>query len=95
MKTRTVIAATPKGARVFLEGITAQLGVLPPTYDVDYTADAITVRFHALGRRRVVSSKGGVIDLQSKQVTTWARGATEAAVDWPAGYGIITITRAA
>lgn len=76
MKSSTVIADTPKGARIFLEGVSSV--ILRNTYDVHYSDSLIVIRFIPEGKRTVVASKGGVIDLQSKKVTVWAQGATVA-----------------
>ena len=74
MKASTVIAPTTKGARIFLEGV----GRTGQPYTVTYADNAIMVQFTSDGKRKVVASKGGVIDLQSKKVTAWARGASTA-----------------
>ena len=74
MKASTVIAPTSKGARIFLEGV----GRAGQPYTVTYADNAIMVQFTSEGKRKVVASKGGVIDLQSQKVTRWAQGATMA-----------------
>jgi hypothetical protein len=60
MKTHTVIAKTTKGHRVFLEGI----GRIGQRYSVEYSNSHVIVTFHTTGKRKVVASKGGVIDLE-------------------------------
>ncbi len=78
MKTNTVIAATSKGHRVFLEGI----GRTGERYDVRYHNAHIVVHFTPEGKRKVVASKGGVIDLEGKKVTTWAGMATSVNIEY-------------
>lgn len=90
MKTQTVIAYTKKGHRVFLENV----GRIGQRYNVVFTGDCIVVQFDPEGKRAVVASKGGVIDIQSKAVTQWAQGAESAHVDVSA-FGTIVITRGA
>ena len=80
MKSTTVIASTTKGHRVFLEGVRAAMPQAPQGYNVVFDKDTITILFSVHGKRVVVASKGGVIDLQSRKVTTWAQGATVAHV---------------
>ena len=87
MKNSTVIAQTKKGHRVFLENV----GRIGQRYTVQYVGASIHVVFAQDGKRAVVASKGGVIDLESKAVTQWAQGATRACVEQIGG--IITITR--
>ena len=90
MKTNTVIADTgKKGHRVYLEGLTNRVG---HTYMVTFTDDSILVHFTPEGKRKVVAR--GVIDLQSKRVTQWARGATMATIH-ERDTGTIVIKRAA
>ena len=76
MKDSTVIATTKKGHRVFLENV----GRIGQPYTVVFTEDTIGVVFHPAGKRRVVASKGGVIDIESKKVTQWKQSATMATV---------------
>ena len=64
--------------RVFLEGI----GRTGARYNVTYTDVRIVVQFATDGKRKVVASKGGVIDLEGKRVTTWAQGATQVAIEY-------------
>ena len=92
MKQSTVIAATPKGHRIFLEGIIAATGrPQGQRYNVAYTDDAIHIIWDtAAGKLTLVSSKGGVIDLQSKKVTAWAQGATVANITVTKAQIIIT-----
>ena len=94
MKLQTIIADTPKGARVFLEGVTAAIAGHPNTYSVVFTDDTIGVVFHPEGRRTISPSKGGVIDIQNKKVTAWAQGATTANIAPIDHTGTIIITRA-
>lgn len=78
MKTNTVIADTGrKGHRVYLEGLTERVG---QSYDVVYHDGAINVVFTPRGKRTVVAR--GVIDIQSKKVTQWARGAVQASIEY-------------
>lgn len=90
MKTTTVIAQTKKGHRVFLEGI----GCTGQRYNVAYVGDDILISFAPEGKRRVVASKGGVIDLESKKVTQWAQGSTQATIVHDRERGLIIIERA-
>ncbi len=78
MKTNTVIAATSKGHRVFPEGI----GRTGERYNVSYCDARITIQFDTEGKRKVVASKGGVIDLEGKKVTTWAGMATSVNIEY-------------
>lgn len=87
MKTTTIIARTSKGARVFLEGV----GRTGAQYNVTITPEAITVSFTSEGKRKVVTSKGGVIDLESKKVAAWAQDANSACI--VDNGDTITITR--
>ncbi len=68
MKKSTVVAPTSKGHRIFLEGI----GRVGQRYNVAYSPTCITIDFVPTGKRKVVASKGGVIDLEGKKVTQWA-----------------------
>ncbi len=81
MKTTTVVASTAKGHRIFLEGVFAATGTTTgQRYNVTFHDEFISIDFVEGGKRQLVASKGGVIDLQSKKVTTWAQGATEVAI---------------
>jgi hypothetical protein len=81
MKTETIIAPTSKGARIFLENVLSATGrPQGQRYNVVFSPDSIHILFATDGKRAVVSSKNGVIDLQSKKVTQWAQGATRATV---------------
>ena len=71
MKTQTVVAQTGKGHRIFLEGV----GRAGQRYSVHYGDSKILVTFQVDGKRKVVASKGGVIDLEGKRVSTWRKGA--------------------
>ena len=82
--THTVtIAPTTKGHRLWLQG----LGDKSPRWaagtrynvSIGYQSIAI-IRDSVAGKRAVVDSKGGIIDLESKKITAWAEGATEALV---------------
>ena len=77
MKTQTVIADTPKGHRIFLENV----GRIGERYNVIYCDARITVEFSSTGKRTVVASKGGVIDLQGKRVSAWRGEATGAEIE--------------
>ena len=78
MKTHTVIAQTAKGHRVFLEGI----GRTGQRYNVVYSDARITIQFAQGGKRKVVASKGGVIDLEGKRVTAWKGEATQVEMEY-------------
>jgi hypothetical protein len=81
MKTHTVIAQTTKGHRIFLEGTAAVGWPMGATYSVTMGEDEIVLARTTEGKvRKVTSSKGGVIDLESKKVTAWAQGATQVRV---------------
>ena len=89
-KTTTVVAQTSKGHRIFLQGI----GYIGARYDVEYSDQWITIRFKhdGTGKRKVVASKGGVIDLEGKKVSTWKRDANSVTVHYIPN--LITIERA-
>jgi len=94
MKTSTVIAQTKKGHRVFLESLSAIGWCSGMPYSVTYEPDFIVLSLdHDNGRRKVVASKGGVIDLESKKVTAWAQGCTKATVVHDKDRGRIVIAR--
>ena len=91
MNTAT-IGRTTKGHRVWLQGIYSHMpAVVGMRYDVHYHGDDITVYFYYTAKRKVTQSKGGIIDIESKKVTEWARGATMARVAY--GHNTIIITR--
>ena len=95
MKTNTVIAQTKKGHRVFLEGLSAHGWVAGSLYSVSFEQDHIVLALdHDNGKRKVVASKGGVIDLESKKVTRWADGATTAIIAHDRERGCIIIGKA-
>lgn len=77
------IADTSKGKRVWVQGLDRYGIQAGDRYNVDYRDDegTIVVTFIPTGKRAVVASKGGVIDLQGKRVSQWAQDATEARVD--------------
>ena len=79
MKTTTVVAQTRKGHRVYLEGV-HELRPVGQRYNVTYTDTAIHILWCKEGKRKVVASKGGVIDIQGSKVTMWAQGATQATI---------------
>ncbi len=108
MKHTTVIAHTNKGHRIFLEGLATHgwTGGMP--YTVTFEPEQIVLQRTSSpaaplasclaldnlnGKRKVVSSKGGVIDLQSKKVTVWAQGSTQATIVHDRAKGRIIITR--
>ena len=78
MKTHTLIAQTGKGHRIFLEGIGSDAG----RYNVEYSDARITIRFAADGKRKVVASKGGVIDLEGKRVSVWKGDADSVNIEY-------------
>ncbi len=94
MKTSTVIAKTTKGHRVFLEGLCAHGWAAGMPYSVTFEPTCIVLQLdHDNGKRKVVASKGGVIDLESKKVTQWAQGSTQATIVHDRARGRITIER--
>lgn len=90
MKSQTVIAKTSKGHRVFLENLSSVGWIAGAPYSVTYEPTRIVLRLdHDNGKRKVVASKGGVIDLEGKRVTAWAQGATVARIALTASGRII------
>jgi len=87
MKAQTVIAQTSKGHRIFLENI----GRVGQRYDIIYADNHITVHFTATGKRKVVASKGGVIDIEGKKVSAWKRTTDTVAITY--ADNSITIAR--
>ena len=81
------LTSTTKGHRIWIQGI----GHLGPRYDIVWGDHSITLWFGDTGKRKVTQSKGGIVDLQSKRVTQWARGATT--VKWESGYNALIISR--
>ena len=84
-KTTTVVAQTTKGHRIFLESI----GRTGERYDVEYTDDAINLYFVTTGKRKVVASKGGVIDLEGKRISRWKGDASSVTIHYHAEHIII------
>ena len=81
MKT-TVITKTNKGHRVWIQGIFGATGrSVGQRYNVAYLPDSIHVIFQSDGKRKITAAKGGIIDLEGKRVTQWAKGSTSVAVD--------------
>ncbi len=96
MKTTTVIAQTTKGHRIFLEGLSAHGWASGMPYSVTYEPTQIVLALDPdNGKRKVVASKGGVIDLESKKVTRWADGSSRATIVHDRPMGRIIIERAA
>lgn len=93
MKTHTVIAPTTKGHRVYLQDTAAIGWVVGAPYGVTYEDSCIVLQLDHNGKRKVSSSKGGVIDLESKKVTRWAQGSTQATVVHDRARGRIIIQR--
>ena len=91
MTTTTPIAPTKKGARIWLQGVSAQPTLKHSRYTMEFTEDCIRLYFMPDGKRGVTQSKGGVIDLESKKVLQWAKGATVAHVVY--GPDVIHITK--
>jgi hypothetical protein len=93
MKTNTVIAPTTKGHRIFLEGLSAVGWHGGSRYTVDYTLDTIILMKalpDTVGKtRKVTASKGGVIDLESKRITKWAKGSESVSVQYDHNHIII------
>ena len=85
MKTETIIAPTSKGHRIFLEGV----GVDAGRYNVEYSDARITIQFAPEGKRKVVASKGGVIDLEGKRVSAWKGQADSVEIEYNADCIII------
>ena len=76
----TPIAQTKKGARVWLQGLVAK--GYTGRYTVHFCPDIIVIAFREDGKRKVSPSKGGIVDLESKKVLQWAKGATTATIDY-------------
>lgn len=74
------IAETPKGHRIWLQALESK-GITQPSVDVAFFEHTIVLTFSATGKRKVTQTKGGVVDLQSRKVTAWANGATQATVE--------------
>lgn len=91
MSTQVACTPTPKGHRIWLQGVHNQPTLHHKRYIVEYSADCITLYFMPDGKRGVTDSKGGVIDLQSKKVTQWAQGATQVRAVY--GPNVVHITR--
>lgn len=91
MKTHTVIAKTNKGHRVFLEGLNSVGWPAGARYHVDYCGGEIIITQQHSGKRKVVASKGGVIDLEGKKVTQWAKGHDSVTIAYSAAQIIITL----
>lgn len=91
-----IIALTPtnKGHRIWIQAL-ASKGITAPRFTVDIAADTITISVGNEGKRGVTQLKGGIIDIQSKKVTTWARGATcvHMSIHTVNDVSIITLTR--
>ena len=71
------ITATPKGHRIWIQGLQGK-GITATHVTVVMGEDVIGLVFSPNGKRKVTQLKGGLVDLQSKAVTRWAAGATEA-----------------
>ena len=73
------ITATPKGHRIWIQGLQGK-GLLGHRYTVTEVCGNLSIALGTEGKRAVTQLKGGIIDLQSKAITKWAAGATEARV---------------
>lgn len=95
MKTETLIAETRKGHRIYLESLATVGWHGGSLYRVDFDSDRILLTRATpdyTGKvRRVTASKNGVIDLESKRITTWANGSVAVTVEY--GESQIIITR--
>ena len=80
---KTVITSTSKGHRIWLQGL-ASHGITGTHCNVTFDNEYIGITVVPHGKRKITQSKGGIIDLQSKKVTQWARGATHAEVEFVA-----------
>lgn len=75
------ITETKKGHRIWIQGVHNK-GLRLPFYSTAIHEDRIVLEFGPQkfkGMRKVTQDKGGIIDLTSKKITAWAKGATEAA----------------
>lgn len=78
---KTTVAPTKKGARIWLQGLES-LGWQGGTrYNVKFCRGFVTLTRCADGKRKVTPSKGGVIDLESKQIQKTFDGHTSAMYD--------------
>jgi hypothetical protein len=78
----TAITMTSKGARVWIQGLKGK-GINDPFVLPCFGDSIIVLKFSDTklkGWRKVTQSKGGLVDLQSKRITQWAQGSTEATV---------------
>ena len=80
---KTVITSTSKGHRIWLQRL-ASHGITGTRCNVTYGNDHIAITVVPEGKRSITQAKGGIVDLQSKRVTHWARGATHAEVEFVA-----------
>ena len=85
------ISETKKGHRVWVQALESK-GVTGSHYDISVGDDAITIIVRPTGKRKVTQAKGGIISSESKKITQWARGATQAHAEFT-GDSLITITR--
>lgn len=73
---RTVIAATNKGHRVWIQDTGSKFGWPVGTrYNQTWSDGVITLTRSDTGKRKVSKGKSGIIDLTSQKVTRWAQGA--------------------
>ena len=80
---KTVITSTPKGHRIWVQGL-ASHGITGTRCNVTFDKEYIAITVVPDGKRSITQAKGGLIDLQSKKVTQWARGAAHAEVEFVA-----------
>ena len=85
------VAPTKKGHRLWIQGLRDK-GIVAPRFTVTITPEAITIVLGTEGKRAVTVAKGGIVDIESKKVTQWAQGATQALVTFTPDT--LTITRA-
>ena len=91
MYTRLTIGHSNKGRRIWLTA-TGRYGFAGNTrYNITYGPDAITIVKDSEGARAVTATAGGVIDLQNKKVTMFAKEAQDCNVLYAGDT--ITITR--
>ena len=86
-----MIAKTTKGHRVYLQGLCDIGWPVGAHYHVTYGEGELLLQLAPEGKRKVSSSKGGVIDLEGMRVTSWAQGSTSAMVVH--GNGRIVISK--
>jgi hypothetical protein len=80
------ITQTKKGHRVWIQAL-ASKGITSPFVYISYTSGAIDLLFsdnptmYGQKGRKVTQAKGGIVDMESKKVTQWAQGSSQATVE--------------